>query len=74
MKDFLIRIFQSHSGISSKRVFGGLGFLTCIGILIYCTIMTMQAPIMIDTVLICSMSLLGIDSVTGAFKKPNRHD
>ena len=74
MKDFVLKIFKSHSGVSSKRVFGGLGFLISLGVLIYCTIMVIQAPIMIDMVLICSMSLLGIDSVTGMFNGKHRRN
>ena len=31
--------------------------------------MCIQAPLMIDTFLICVMALLGIDSVTGIWKK-----
>lgn len=31
--------------------------------------MTIQAPLMIDTFLLCVMGLLGIDSVTGIWKK-----
>ena len=69
MKEFITKIFKSHSGVSSKRVCGVIGFLTCIGILIYCTVMVIQAPLMIDTLLLCCMGLLGIDSVTGIWRK-----
>lgn len=64
-------MFTSHSGISSKRVCGVTGWFVAIGVLIYCTIATIQAPLMIDTFLICVMALLGIDSVTGIWKKFN---
>lgn len=66
---FVKQIFTSHSGISSKRVCGVVGWFVAIGVLIYCTIATIQAPLMIDTFLICVMALLGIDSVTGIWKK-----
>ena len=59
----------SHSGISSKRVCGVVGWVVAMAVLIYCTIMCIQAPLMIDTVLLCCMGLLGIDSVTGIWKK-----
>lgn len=59
----------SHSGISSKRVCGVVGWVVAMAVLIYCTIMCIQAPLMIDTFLICVMALLGIDSVTGIWKK-----
>ena len=64
-------MFTPHSGISSKRVCGVTGWFVAIGVLIYCTIATIQAPLMIDTFLICVMALLGIDSVTGIWKKFN---
>ena len=59
----------SHSGISSKRICGVIGWLVAIGVLMYCTIMVIQAPLMIDTFLVCCMALLGIDSITGIWKK-----
>lgn len=59
----------SHSGISSKRVCGVVGWVVAMAVLIYCTIMCIQAPLMIDTVLLCCMGLLGIDSATGIWKK-----
>lgn len=65
---FLKQIFTSHSGISSKRICGVIGWFVCLGVLIYCAINVIQAPLMIDTVLLCVMGLLGIDSVTGIWK------
>ena len=62
-------MFTSHSGISSKRVCGVIGWFVAVAVLIYCTVMCIQAPLMIDTFLICVMALLGIDSVTGILKK-----
>lgn len=67
--EFFRKMFTSHSGISSKRVCGVIGWFVAVGVLIYCTIMTVQAPLMIDTFLLCVMALLGIDSVTGIWKK-----
>lgn len=66
---FLKEMLSSHSGISSKRVCGVIGWLVCLGVLIYCTVNVIQAPLMIDTFLVCCMTLLGIDSVTGIWKK-----
>lgn len=68
---FLRMIVESHSGISSKRFCGLLGWIVCLGILIYCTVMCIQAPIISDTVLYCCMGLLGIDSITGIWKNFN---
>ncbi len=68
---FLKGIVTSHSGISSKRVCGLTGWLVCLGVLIYCTLMCVQAPLITDTVLYCCMGLLGIDSITGIWKFNN---
>lgn len=72
--EFIKSVITSHSGISSKRVCGVLGWLACIAVLIFCTVTNIQAPIMIDTVLWCCMGLLGIDSVTGAIKSHRYED
>ena len=48
---------------------GILGWIVSLAILIYCSIVTKQAPDMIDTVLYCCMGLLGIDSVTSIWRK-----
>ena len=68
-REFLCKLITSHSGISSKRVCGVIGWLVCLGVLIYCAVNVIQAPLMIDTVLLCCMGLLGIDSVTSIWKK-----
>lgn len=65
---FLKEVVTSQSGVSSKRVCGLSGWIVCLLIMIYCTIMVIQAPQMIDTVLWCCMGLLGIDSITGIWK------
>jgi hypothetical protein len=54
-------------------VCGVLGWLVCVGILIYCTIMVIQAPAFADAVLIATAALLGVDSITGIWKV-NRKD
>lgn len=66
---FLRMMVTSHSGISSKRVCGVIGWMIAIIVLLYCTVHVVQAPLMIDTFLICCMALLGIDSITGIWKK-----
>lgn len=68
MKQFLIKLITAHTGISSKRVCGILGWIVSLIVLIYCSIVTKQAPNMIDTVLYCCMGLLGIDSITSIWK------
>lgn len=68
-KQFLKSIFLNQPGsISSKRVCGVIGWFICLGILIYCTIMVIQAPVMIDSIVIASTALLGVDSITNIWK------
>ena len=69
IQEFLKQMITSHSGISSKRVCGVLGFLAILFVLIYCTVCGTQAPLMIDTFIYAICLLLGIDSVTGIWKK-----
>jgi hypothetical protein len=68
IKEFLVKMVTSHSGISSKRVCGVIGFIVIVFVLIYCTINVVQAPVMIDTFIYAICILLGVDSVTGIFK------
>jgi hypothetical protein len=68
IKDFLKLMVTSHSGISSKRVCGVLGFLVIIFVVIFCTVNGIQAPDMIDTFVYAICMLLGIDSITGIWK------
>ena len=67
--NFLKQLVTAHTGISSKRVCGILGVLTVVGILIYCTINVVQAPTMIEPFMYVICALLGIDSITGIWKK-----
>jgi hypothetical protein len=68
IKDFFKLMVTSHSGISSKRVCGVLGFLVIMFVVIFCTINGIQAPDMIDTFVYAICMLLGIDSITGIWK------
>lgn len=68
LKEYLILLITSHSGISSKRVCGVLGFLIIMFSLVYCTVTGMQAPSIMETFIWAVCMLLGIDSVTGIFK------
>lgn len=68
MQTFLKQMITSHSGISSKRVCGVIGFVTVLFVFIYCTIQGIQAPTMVDTFIYAICLLLGIDSVTGIWK------
>ena len=65
MKEFIRGIFTSGTPESSKRVFGALGFICAI---IFIAIWKRE---LIETLLIVSASLLGLESLTGIFKKQN---
>ncbi len=73
-KDFLLKMFTAESGLSSKRVCGFLGWIVCLFICIYCTIMVIQAPLILETLFICSTALLGLDSVTRIWKKNDKYN
>ena len=63
-------MFTAGSGVSSKRINGTIGWLTCVGIAIYCTILVIQAPIFVEALLWGSAALLGVDTVTKIWRKP----
>ena len=63
-------IFQANSGgFSSKRVFGALGMMICLLLLIAAFITEKPLPDFTEIVYITSASLLGLDNVTGIFSK-----
>ena len=65
---FLSKLFQSNSGFSSKRFSGFLGWLVCIGIVIYLSYAGKEAPDILSLFMVLSVSLLGLDTITGVFK------
>ena len=63
-------IFQANSGgFSSKRVFGALGMLICLVLLIASFVMERPIPDFAELVYVTSASLLGLDNVTKKKKK-----
>ena len=66
---FLKDAVTSDNCVSSKRIAGLMGWIVCLVLVIYCSIATKEAPGAIDTLFVCSTSLLGLDSITNAFKK-----
>ena len=64
MKKILAQIFSSDQALSSKRLFGGVGFI-CAIIMIWTNIASDNVPYL----LYVSASLLGLDSITQIFKK-----
>lgn len=73
-KEFLKLMITAHSGISSKRVCGVIGFFTVIFILIYCTVCSVQAPMLMEPFIYAVCMLLGIDSIMSPFYKNNKKD
>ena len=61
-------MLDAESSVSSKRFCGVLGWLVCIGILIYCTIHVIQAPLITEFFLLSVVGLLGVDSITSIWK------
>ena len=67
IKEFIKLIVTSHSGISSKRVCGCLGFLVIMFVVIFCTVSNLQAPLIMETFIWAVCMLLGIDSIMSPF-------
>lgn len=67
--ELLKQIIMSQSGYSSKRVCGLTGWIVCMFIIIYCTTKSIQAPVAFDYFVISTVALLGVDSITGIWKK-----
>lgn len=72
IKEYIKLIITAHSGISSKRVCGVLGFLVIMFVIIFCAIAETQAPLIMDTFIWAVCMLLGIDSITGIWKDFNK--
>lgn len=65
MANFFKEMLSARSGqISSKRVCGVLGFFVCLGIGVFATVKSLSVPGFMDTILITSAALMGVDSVT----------
>lgn len=73
-KKYLRLIITSHSGISSKRVCGLLGFLVITFVIAFCTICNLQAPVIVEPFIWAVCALLGIDSITGIWKNFNKNE
>ena len=63
MINFIKNIFTSGTPESSKRVFGGVGFICAI---VFIALWNRQLT---DTLLFVSASLLGLETITNLWKK-----
>jgi hypothetical protein len=66
MKKILKDIFSSSDGISSKRVFGAIGFIFSI---IYIGIWQRELT---DLLLVTSASMIGLETITNIFLPKNK--
>lgn len=69
MNIFKSLLSADRSSLSSKRLCGIIGWVTCSVALILCTVWDRQAPDMVTTFIIASSALLGVDSVTDIWKE-----
>ena len=67
--EYFQKIFMSRSGVSSKRIAGFLGWLVCLFVVVYCTVLCIQAPLIAEVLFYCSSGLLGIDAIMSPFRK-----
>lgn len=74
IKEYVKLMITSHSGISSKRVCGVLGFLVIMFVIVFCAIAETQAPVIMETFIWAVCALLGIDSITGIWKNFNKKE
>lgn len=61
MKKFFKDMFSSEKGVSSKRVFGGLGFICAI------VFIALWSRDLTDMLLITSASMIGLETISAIF-------
>ena len=61
MKKFFKDMFSSEKGVSSKRVFGGVGFICSI------VFIALWSRDLIDMLLITSASMIGLETISSIF-------
>ena len=64
-------MLEAQNPISSKRVCGVLGWIICIAVILYCTIVNKQAPTIMEFFIVSVVGLLGVDSITDIWKNKN---
>lgn len=75
MKKWLNSLFSSKSGsVSSKRFFGGLGFIVCIALAIVAVVLDKDIPTFDSELLYVCAALLGVDSVMRAIRKGRKDE
>lgn len=74
IKEYIKLMITSHSGISSKRICGVLGFLVIMFVIVFCAMTSIQAPVILETFIWAVCMLLGIDSIMGPFYQKYKKD
>lgn len=67
MKKFIKDMFSSQTGVSSKRVFGGLGFVCAI------IFIALWKRDLIDLLLITSATMLGLETISAIFTPKSKN-
>lgn len=67
--DWRTIFLKNSGGLSSKRILSIIGFLTCVGLLIASFILEKEVPEFAETMLICCVSLYGVDSIPNFWSK-----
>ena len=67
--DWRTIFLKNRGGFSSKRILSIIGFLTCVGLLIAAFILDKEVPEFAETMLICCISLYGVDAIPNFWTK-----
>lgn len=60
---------KNSGGLSSKRILSVIGFLTCVGVFIAAFILDKEVPEFGETLLICCISLYGVEAIPNFWQK-----
>lgn len=67
--DWRTIFLRNSGGLSSKRILSIIGFLTCVGVFIAAFILDKEVPEFGDTLLICCISLYGVEAIPNFWQK-----
>ncbi len=67
MKTWLNNLFSSSTSVSSKRVFGAIGFIAMI-----IKVFKMNDSVLVSWTITLCVAMLGLETVVGVFKKTNQ--
>lgn len=67
--DWKTIFFKNSGGFSSKRILSVVGFLTCVVVFIAAFILDKEVPEFGETLLICCISLYGVEAIPNFWQK-----